>query len=43
MQARARLLELLDALGVVLVFEHEGMTAALAVIHAEGIAGKDAF
>ena len=41
-QAGARLLELLDALGVVLVLEHEGVAAALAVVHAERIAGEDA-
>src|SRR5437660_3653986 len=41
-QARTRLLELLDALGVVLVLEHEGVAAALAVVHAKWITREDA-
>ena len=40
MQARSGLFKLLDALRIVLVLEHEGMTTALAVVHAEGISGK---
>jgi hypothetical protein len=41
-QAGAGLLHLVDALGLLLVREHVGVPALLAVVEAEGVAGEDA-
>ena len=42
MQARAGLLELLDAARGLLVVEHERMAALLVVLDGEGVAGEEA-